>query len=343
MNLIPKIIKLGDYSAIFYGISDDDIYFKQFIVDQSENEFLYIASTLIHPGDIVIDIGANIGLKTFILSKIVGDTGRVISIEAGPNVAEVLRANVIENKLGNVTIINAACSSQSGKVIFFEHSAWGTVKSNAKFSICDNNAEFNFYNKENINQIDFIDKYKTIDSISIDDLVSNYNLEKVNFIKIDTEGHEMSILQGAKNVLMKFKPIIFAEFISHGLILNSHINPIDFLDYINSIFNNIYVVKHFLVGNFQRISPLDFNSVIFNNIAFNNGCDDLLLSVEKISENDFNNLILKFNNFKNNIYKSKFSVIINIFYSFLKILIPKNFRTSLKDYIYQRFFSNRST
>src|ERR1700722_20403773 len=67
---------------------------------------------LVRPGESVIDIGANIGIWTHHLSKLVGSTGRVWSFEPIPETFVLLRANVERFKLGNVTAVARAISDE---------------------------------------------------------------------------------------------------------------------------------------------------------------------------------------------------------------------------------------
>jgi tRNA G37 N-methylase Trm5 len=59
-------------------------------------------------GDTVIDIGAHIGRYTITSSKLVGNTGKVVAIEAGPDTFQILKRNVTLNNLTNVLPLNIA-------------------------------------------------------------------------------------------------------------------------------------------------------------------------------------------------------------------------------------------
>jgi FkbM family methyltransferase len=73
----------------------------------------------LRPGDLFIDVGANIGYYTLLVSKLVGDTGKVVSIEALPEIFSILQENLKKNDARNVRIVNAAAWDKSEKVKIF--------------------------------------------------------------------------------------------------------------------------------------------------------------------------------------------------------------------------------
>jgi FkbM family methyltransferase len=81
-----------------------------------EPEQTALIESIVKPGDVVVDLGAHIGYYTLLFSKLVGPTGRVIAFEPSPDTCAILRRNVANNGLVNVTIENAGAgeSSHSG-------------------------------------------------------------------------------------------------------------------------------------------------------------------------------------------------------------------------------------
>jgi len=83
---------------------------------------------MLKPGDVVIDVGANIGYYTTLVAKIVGSEGRVIAIEPFPETFAALRDNVIRNKFTNVELVNAAVGDGSMLSLYQDPSgALGTI------------------------------------------------------------------------------------------------------------------------------------------------------------------------------------------------------------------------
>lgn len=71
------------------------------------------------PGDVFVDIGANVGYFSTLASALVGDHGRVVAIEAIPRTFEVLQRNIAQNHLHNVRAVNAAVWDKEETLTFF--------------------------------------------------------------------------------------------------------------------------------------------------------------------------------------------------------------------------------
>jgi FkbM family methyltransferase len=145
-------------------------------------------------GDIVIDIGAHIGLYTIISSKRVGANGKVVAIEADPSNFEMLNSNIKLNQLTNVTPLNYAVHSKETKV---------------KLYLPSGESGFTKYNTIMPNWINAQEKFVEVNANTLDYLLqlNEIRQEEVNWIKIDVEGAEFEVLKGATNVLSKSKDI----------------------------------------------------------------------------------------------------------------------------------------
>ncbi|HZC48982.1 MAG TPA: FkbM family methyltransferase [Nitrososphaeraceae archaeon] len=145
-------------------------------------------------GDIVIDIGAHIGLYTIISSKRVGANGKVVAIEADPSNFEMLKSNIKLNQLTNVTPLNYAVYSKETKV---------------KLYLPSGESGFTKYNTIMPNWINAQEKFVEVNANTLDYLLqlNEIRQEEVNWIKIDVEGAEFEVLKGATNVLSKSKDI----------------------------------------------------------------------------------------------------------------------------------------
>ena len=76
----------------------------------------YFSCVNIKPGDIIVDVGANIGVFSVIASKLVGSRGRVVAIEPNSETVKRLERNVALNRLNNVTVYHAAVTGILGTV-----------------------------------------------------------------------------------------------------------------------------------------------------------------------------------------------------------------------------------
>lgn len=133
--------------------------------------------TKISPGDTVVDIGANIGCFTIFASSQVGSSGRVIAIEPDKLTFEQLLKNIELNKLTNVTPINMAISDKNELIAL---------------NVCSNSQYASIYDQVDSRQMK--DKTITVESKTLEKLTREFNINEVNFLKLDCEGAEYGIL-----------------------------------------------------------------------------------------------------------------------------------------------------
>ncbi|HEX2231070.1 MAG TPA: FkbM family methyltransferase [Nitrososphaeraceae archaeon] len=142
-------------------------------------------------GDIVVDIGANIGRYTIIGSKRVGAQGKVVAIEAHPGNFEMLNRNIKLNQLTNVIPLNYAAYSKETKIRLY---------------VPDEESGYTIYHTlmERTGK-----KFVEVNANTLDYLLqlNQIRQEQVKWIKIDVEGAELDVLKGSTNVLSKSKDI----------------------------------------------------------------------------------------------------------------------------------------
>lgn len=149
-------------------------------------------------GDFVLDIGANIGYHTLILSKIVGKTGRVYSFEPEPNNFKLLKKNLTINNCDNVILVNSAVGNEDGKLKLF--------LSNPKFKGA-NGMHRTYPSKYSSGET------TDVDVVSLDNYLDSTVKKKLSFIKIDAEGSELPIIQGMQTILPNSKLFMLLEFV----------------------------------------------------------------------------------------------------------------------------------
>ena len=135
---------------------------------------------LLRPGDIYIDIGANYGYMAINASRLVGATGTVIAIEPELRTLNLLKYNADLNNC-NINVVQKAISDSEGETSF-------NVATEIGLSRLDNSKNTTF---GMILQNKFIVQKTPLDTL-VDNLVPN---KDIRLVKIDVEGHEMSILK----------------------------------------------------------------------------------------------------------------------------------------------------
>ena len=155
-----------------------------------------------HHGDsvVVIDCGANIGVLSVEWARYMTGWGRVISFEAQAKLFYALAGNIVLNNCLNIDAFHAAVGNKVGTMAIPEPnylipSSYGSLELEERA------------NNESIGQKIDYNKTTNVDLKTIDSLA----LERVDFIKIDVEGMEEAVLEGAKVTIDKSKPILFIE------------------------------------------------------------------------------------------------------------------------------------
>lgn len=170
-----------------------------------EPEIAWVLFRALREGDLAIDVGANIGFFTVLMSRLVGDSGRVIACEPGTNNLASFRQHMTVNNASNVTIINKPVWSEAGPLTFYLNA--DDRSTNSAFDP----AQYDWNPKAKISP-----QVSTMQAITIDEL--SQDLSAVRLIKIDTEGAELRVLEGAKKTLEKLKPpFVVAELNPLGM------------------------------------------------------------------------------------------------------------------------------
>lgn len=177
MNVVdytkPKLHKLKNDGLSFYfssfaeGISSAMDYLKKYNLKE---------------GDVVFDCGAYCGITSYCFSKLVGETGKVYAFEPDPQNHEMLLKNIELHNLKNVIPVKKGIWSKTDTLYFNIEGALGS----------------------SLVEISTREKPKTdnkIEVTSIYDAICEYNIPKVDFIKMDIEGAEINALEGIKDYL----------------------------------------------------------------------------------------------------------------------------------------------
>jgi len=150
----------------------------------------YLQNYRIKEGDIVFDCGAYCGSTTYFLSKAAGENGKVFAFEPDEENFNALLKNIELHNLKNVIPIKKGLWSKSDTLEFNEEASLGGAITSITARL---------FNK----------KIRKIEVVSLSDIFAEYNLDKINFVKMDIEGAEIQAIEGAKEFI-KEKNINFA-------------------------------------------------------------------------------------------------------------------------------------
>jgi FkbM family methyltransferase len=178
-------------------------------------------------GDVVLDIGANIGYYTLLMAKLVGPTGFVYAFEPCENFSNYIRGSVSENRFDPYcSIYSCALADFEGMAQFRTHAKSGLDPSDPSYySNC-----YLAANESDKNLDAFIDvKVDILDKI----LAANPE-RKIAFIKIDVEGAEYLVFRGAEKLLRRDKPVILSEIFGPQLENVSKVNTLTYVKFLES-------------------------------------------------------------------------------------------------------------
>ena len=174
--------------------------------------------------DVVLELGSGIGNETLYISKLIGEEGKIYSVEPFDSIFRLLEKTIEINNLKNVELINKALYKESSYIGFSSE-------------------------KENWlgGKIDINSKYK-IKTLTLDDFVKENNIKKIDFCKINIEGAEKYIIENSNEF---FK-------ICDNLSIECHdfLKEDDYKTY--EMIKNFLIKKNYIIRNSKRIkNPAD--------------------------------------------------------------------------------------
>lgn len=124
--------------------------------------------SVLEPGDVFVDIGANCGLFTLVAARAVGPSGRVLAIEPSPKMVRRIRFNVAANGIANVAVVQAAVGAEDGNATLYggDHPGLASLCATVGGSATE------------------------VAMAPLLALVQRANLDRIDMLKIDIEGYE---------------------------------------------------------------------------------------------------------------------------------------------------------
>jgi len=199
-----------------------------------EKELGELLKKMLRSNDVFIDIGANIGYFS-LLSATISPSVKVISFEPVQELFQKMNENFSINDSKNIVAVNAAVGEMKEQRQLY-------------LSAPDNLGMSSFHQPEN-----YSGRKEKVEVISIDDWFNTSGLTKIDLIKIDTEGSELAVLKGMKDVLEKQRPVLIVE-INPETLSSFDLKPVDIYNYLNQ-FN----FDEFLILENGRLVHLNTN------------------------------------------------------------------------------------
>ena len=166
-----------------------------------DRQNLTVCQSFIRPGDICLDVGANIGVYSVLMAKWAGPSGNIHAFEPVDHIRRKLKLNIRLNGFSNVTVNPIALGEKEGFV------SMNQVKE-GQFR----GGTSTLTQNENVLEM-CSDKFESVQVSlkTVDSYIAESKLERIDFAKIDIEGYEINFLLGAEQLLTEHRPIIVME------------------------------------------------------------------------------------------------------------------------------------
>lgn len=221
VRLVPKSVKVFDHIMLL----DDQDSMGLAIRGNYENLETDLVRKIIKPGDVVVDVGANIGYFTLIFAQLVGIEGKVLAFEPDEKLFQILTANIQNNGYQNVALFNQGLSDQNSEAFLYLD----------EFNNLDNRI---YASSSTAAKVE-------IKLVRLDDLIADYAPE-VDLIKIDIQGAETFAFIGMRDCLRNSPNLkIITEFWPWSLI-QAGSQPDEFLQILFEEGFSFFDIKHSL-------------------------------------------------------------------------------------------------
>lgn len=182
---------------------------RDMVVGSYESDIQQTLARHLQPGDKVFDVGAHLGFFTLLMSRLVGHEGQVVSVEPDPFMGPRLQENVRINNATNVTVVKAAV---------------GAAVLERRFSAGQGGGIGHIADDGDV----------VVEGTTVDQLSERFGTP--DLVKIDVEGGELEVLEGAREVLSQKKPSLIVELHSDQIrqramqLLEQHEYEITFIE-----------------------------------------------------------------------------------------------------------------
>jgi len=217
-----------------------------------EPHVMRVIDLIIKPDFICLDIGANIGVMSLEMAS-AASNGHVYAFEPSPTNYSNLCKNISLNAISNITPIPVGVGDQEGVV---------------EFNYVPHVAGCSFISTTGVRE----GIQEQVQIVTIDSIVSEKGISKVDFIKLDVEGAERRALIGSLATLKRFRPVMIMEFNPTPIKRFYGEDPYDLYVLLNEIYPDIYLIQDKSHG-FKRITSYEMLESL---VAEGKGWEDLL-------------------------------------------------------------------
>ncbi len=233
MDKLKRVNIFGKYK--FFYLENDKYIGQRIALEKYEPYETKLILRQTKEGDVVVDVGANIGYYTVLLADKVGKTGKVYAFEPDKTNFEILEKNIRANNFKNVIAINAAVGSRNEiKILYKSEENLGDHKLYETHPPCGH-PPLREGGQNNLIE-------KSISVVKLDNFLKD---QKVDLMKIDAQGWEPEVIEGAKKIIKSDKPTIFLEY-SPTSYKQAKLNGKKMMKFLKSVYSKIWWINEWL-------------------------------------------------------------------------------------------------
>jgi FkbM family methyltransferase len=242
----------------------DDTYFGAAATHaRGMGEIHAVAAAILPPDGVALDIGANIGLSALAFAALVPQ-GRVVAVEPSPRTAAALRATLALNRLQDRVAVEAvAVSAAPGEAAFHFDAAHSAGSKLVIEGTMDRAG---------------LAPPVAVPVTTLDALVAAHALPRLDLVKVDVEGFEGDVLDGAGAAIARFRPAFILEFNAWTLLCNRNANPRSVLEDWLARFPFVHAFRGAAAPD--RVRPEDALAFLHDHLVKRRCADDLVLSFD---------------------------------------------------------------
>jgi FkbM family methyltransferase len=194
--ILPEAVRCGDARVVINP--RDPVVSGALAFGVYERSGISFMRRMCKPGQVMVDVGANVGLYTALAGVAVGPAGRVIALEPDPESFRFLEQTIRANQLTNAKLVQAAASSMTGT---------------ARLFTCSENRGDNRLYRHHL-----ADGCIEIDTLRLDDYLEAEGVTTVDLLKIDVQGFEGHVITGLERAILRSPCLtMLMEFWPSGL------------------------------------------------------------------------------------------------------------------------------
>ena len=229
----PTAVDLGGYRVCINEQLETEPFLRRIVNTRDYEPHVRRAiRERVQKGDVVVDVGANVGCIALLAASLVGEHGQVVAVEPNAENVQMLYAGMVLNQAHNVHVLPYAASDRSGVASITGGS--------------------------NTHLVDALQPGAAVvytQTVVLDEALCR--LPRLDLVKMDIEGHELPAFDGCRELIERHRPTLVVEFSPTCMINHGQQEPAALLDRILALYSSVRATsEHGDDASFDRATDL---------------------------------------------------------------------------------------